>query len=389
MKLLDIRFLWSKRLILPVQHVAKILNYAREKHIKIRIYHQADNKTPVQISYNGWRALCEHFPFLLETESEDRGCVPFFIQQRQRAGLLLGGVLAMLLFSFLGGRVWDVRISGNTYLSDAQILQELENAGFGEGAALSSLDTKAIAGDVLLASQDLSFVGINMRGTVAYVHVVERMQQEEEDSSVQGSNLVAKTDAVIDTLSVKRGTIAVHRGQVVREGELLVSGITEGSDGSKLVRAEGEVFGRVSRRFEIVLPRNSTVRQTKQAQICSFSLVFWGKNINIYTNTGNLPPTYDTIYEIEQLYLGDNVRLPFGFARAVAVSYEEETTMLSDKELVDLAYARLEAELCLALKDGELLCKKIYGSFTEDSYTLICEAECLENIAKTVEFDAR
>ena len=384
------RFLWSKRFSLSARSFAAVLNYSREKRIKIKTYKKADDIIGVSVSHSGWLLLRAQFSFLQEMgEGQDSGVLPFLAGHKNRVGLLVGGIMALLLFCFLGGRVWDVRISGNTYLSDAQIAQELARVGLGEGQLLSELDTKAVARDAQLASQSLSFVGINVRGTVAYVHVIERKAQAGESGSREGGNLIASSDAVIDSLAVRRGEIAVKRGQVVKKGDLLVSGITEGSGGSQITQAEGEVFARVSRRFEIVLPRLSTVQQEKQRQTVGLSLVFWGKNINIYTNAGNLPPTYDTIYEEERLYIGDGVRLPFGLCRTVAVSCANESLPLSDEELVFLAQRRLAAELALALKEGELLCKKTYGSFTEDSYVLVCEVECLENIAELVEFDAR
>jgi similar to stage IV sporulation protein len=382
------QLLWSKTVLLPIRIVPSVLNCARDNNVKIKTYRAADDKTKLCVSCGGWQLLCRELPALQELEDVQKsGLLPFLAQRKARAGLLVGALLSVLIGSFLGGRVWDVRVSGNTLLSDAQIVQELEKAGLGVGTPLTGLDTKAVARDVQLSSDRLAFVGINLRGTVAYVHVMES-DVREEAQSYAGGNLIAAFDAVIEDLAVRHGSVAVKRGQVVKKGDLLVSGITEGSGGNRLVCAEGEVMGRVQRRIEIVLPRKSCAQTKANRQNIGFDIIFFGKRINICANTGNLPPTYDTIYKIEQLYVGDRVRLPIGIGRTVAVSYIDEEVTLSDQELVSLACRRLEAELALALRQGELVSKKTYGSFTEDAYVLVCEIECLEDIARLVEFEA-
>ena len=56
---------------------------------------------------------------------------------------------------------------------------------------------------------------------------------------------------------------------------------------------------------------------------------------------------------------------------------------------MSLAHRRMEEALQQMLREGELLCKKTYGHFTEEAYVLVCDISCLENIATSVEFDAR
>ena len=382
------QFMWNKIALLNERSALAVINYARDNNVKINTYRMADDQIELRTSCQGWQKICRAMPALSTLgDVRDAGFLPYLARHVMRAGLLVGALLAVLLTSYLGGRVWDVRISGNTQLSDAQIMQVLEHVGFGVGTPLSGLDTKAVARDVQLSSDRLAFVGINLRGTVAYVHVMESDVREEVRPS-GGGNLIAVSDAVVEDLAVRHGSVIVKRGQVVKKGDLLVSGITEGSSGDRIVRAEGEVVGRVHRQIEIVLPRNSHAQAQVVQQNVGFDLIFFGKRINICMNTGNLPPTYDTIYKIDRLYVGDQICLPIGVGRTVAVSYIGREVELSEQELIALACRRMEAELALALQGGELISKTTYGRFTDDAYILVCEIECLENIAGFVEFEA-
>ena len=143
-----------------------------------------------------------------------------------RVGLPIGALLAVILFGYLNGFVWDIRIRGNHELPTARIEEELRTAGLFVGVPFSLADRRQIANAALLSTTDLSYLSVNYRGTVAYVEVLERKEQPGGSPELSPANLVAAEDAVIEFLSVRSGDVRVHCGQVVRAGDLLVSGIT-------------------------------------------------------------------------------------------------------------------------------------------------------------------
>ena len=377
------------RIFLPACYYEAVWNALRDKRISCKIRHIAKGSISFDLSVSLWQALQrEYHPFVDEAVVTEVGLLPVLLRHRRRAGLLLGALLAVGLFCLSTNRLWDIRITGNEFLSDKQIIEELQQAGLTIGRPLSAIEDRAIAEDVLLHSEKLSYVSIHMRGNVAYVQVIERKAEENVEQLPDPCNLIATDDAVIESLAVKHGTVMVKPGQVVKKGQLLVSGIEEGSEGSRVLPAQGEIYGRVKREFSVTIPlREPKINGVVQAPL-QFSLILWGKSINIYANTGNLPPTYDTIYEREWLYLGIDTPLPFGYARTVAVWPRQHEGVLSSEAIVALAYRRMQQQLTQALSDGELLHKKTYGEFTEEAYILRCEAECLINLAERKEFEA-
>ena len=337
---------------------------------------------------NGVAILQASLPEKARLEVTWHGALPLLWRSRSRYGLLLGAIASALIFLSLSSFVWDVRVEGNSRLSDTKILAELKNAGLFVGASLRDLDQKQIAGDVLLASDDLSFVRVNMEGTVAHVTVRERDAAPETEKG-GFANLVAREDAVVEMLSVSAGSTQVHVGQVVKRGDILVSGVTEGLHGNRLIRAEGEVLGRVKRSFSVSVPKEIAVSGEEYRKNLSVSLLFFGKSINIYRNTGNLPATYATIYHSDVFCLGNSLPLPFGVERVVLHTSEESVRTLSQQEQVRLAYARLQEQLLPRLQGAELLYKSVTGGFDGNGvYTLTCTLETLENIAISQEFSA-
>lgn len=381
-------WLWNRTALLPMRYMKDIIDYSRQKQARIWVWKKEGGACCFCTSYFFFQVLQEQFPFLAEiSDRHDGGVIPFLVRYKNRIGIPVGCLLAIVLFSFCSTRIWDIRISGNSRLSDAQVRTVLAQVGLSEGRLLAGIDTKKIAGDTLLLSNELAFVGINLRGTVAYVHVMEHVSNREDETLLGGANLIASADAVIDSLSVKQGNVCVQPGRVVKKGDLLVSGITEGSTGSKLVCATGEVYGRVEQHFEICIPRTYPQTTETKREIEEISLVLWGKNINIYHNTGNYPSTYDTIYEKQRLYLGYNLRTPFEIVKKSVVTEEDATVFLDDEAMVRLAYRRSLSQIQLSLCGGELLQKKLQGRFTEEGYILSCDVMCLKNIAEVAEID--
>lgn len=317
----------------------------------------------------------------------EHGLVPLIIRSRARAGLWLGAGVALVLLLLSGGRVWDVRVQGNHRLSEGRVREMLTESGLQVGMVTASLDRKEIASAMLRSSEELAWVSINMRGNVAYVELIERATVPDGDQNTHPANLVAGCDAVIDSMAVERGEARVSAGQVVSAGDLLVSGVTEGAAGARLVRAGGSVYGRVQHRYTITVPRNSEIETISEEKLTGFSLIFFGKAINIYAGTGNLPSVYDTIYNQEQLYLFGNTRLPFGFVQTFGVVREKTGVSYGEDALVSLAMRRMEETLAAELGQAELLSRRVTGYFTDEAYVLICDVECIEDIAKTVEFD--
>ncbi len=381
------RLFFSYSIAVPAEKAECFLNLFLEKSINSWGYKRADNKFFFSTDKRGLLFIksVSNGSALILLE-EPHGLLSLLQKERHRSGLLLGGLFALLFFLLTSGLVWDIRITGAEGLSEAEIYEELASAGLSCGTPISSFDRAAFSANLLTSSEKISFVGVNFNGSVAYVQIMERKDPEKTPTFPGGANLVASQDAVIERLSVIRGEICVGRGDVVKKGELLVGGVTEGAGVSRFVYAAGEVFGRVEHTLSVTVPRTREKIAATEEQMLQISLKIFGKTINIYQYAGNLPPTYDTIYKETPLTAIGGQRLPFSLVtcRAQINTYVSETP--PDAETVRYAEETLAEELSAFLKDKELLRKDLHGVFGEHDYTLTATLLTRENIAVTQEF---
>ena len=323
---------------------------------------------------------------ILLNEGKPLGLFPHLWKKRARLGLLFGAVLSLFLFFCASSVVWDVRISGNEKMSDAEVRAELSAAGLGIGTRMDSFDRMHFTSSLLSRSENLSFVGVNFHGTVAYVQVMEQKKPEKDKAPVGGANLVASTDAIIESLGVVRGDPVVARGDVVRAGDLLVSGVTDWVGGSHFVYAAGEILGRVEHSLEVTVPRTRPEKIESAERMIGISVNFFGKNINIYRDTGNLPAEYVTIDRETPFVLKEGCTLPFSLSVEYAAFDRYKERRFSDAETVRYAEELMKNKLSAEMQGRELLEKSMQGTFQGDTYVLTCRVIALENIARVSEF---
>lgn len=316
-----------------------------------------------------------------------RGGVPHLLMQyRHRLGLLIGAVLGLALLLTSSHVLWDIRVSGNETLTTRQVLGELSASGLYVGMPLSELDTYRSEIQIQLDSDLISWCSINMAGTVAHVEIRERVPTPAE-SPLQPANLVARCEGVIEGLEVYTGNTVVERGQAVRQGDLLVSGVYDSQAvGWRVTRAAGRVLARTAHEFSVEIPLKYEQKVYVGEPIRQKTLIFFKKEIKLFKNTGILGGSCDKIDNVDSFVLGEGVSLPFSVLTEQYFPYEYREATRDHAQAEALAYYELERQLALSLPDAELLRKSITVTLTDDAYLLHCKVTCLEDIAEVREF---
>lgn len=314
--------------------------------------------------------------------------LPFLLRALcRRAGLLIGlfCILASLFLSQCF--VWDIRVSGNGSMTTSEVLAELRACGLYRGAYLPALRASQLENRVLIASDRIAWISVNMDGTVARVQIIESVTIPEKEP-IRPANLVATADGQIELLELYRGNAVVSVGQAVRKGDLLVSGIYDSqTQGLRYTRAAGSVFARTERSLRIEIPLAYTEKVALESECAEISLNFFDFSLKIFKRTGNSEQSCDII-ETERGFdaLGLS-SLPFYLTVTERIPYVESPAVRTHEQASTLAYAALERELALLSEDLLLLDKRISVTATEDGVILDCTLSCIENIAAQAEFD--
>ena len=127
----------------------------------------------------------------------------------------------LLLHICWQGQIWFIQLDCPGKLQ-ADVKKELARAGLVIGADKDKLDPNEIAEKLLAASDKLAWVGVEFHGTMARVRVVPKIMPQQGDT--RPCHLVATRDAELIHLIVYEGQGMVEAGEMVKKGQLLVSG---------------------------------------------------------------------------------------------------------------------------------------------------------------------
>lgn len=164
--------------------------------------------------------------------TEKRG-LPFAAGRMLRHRVLaVGLILSAAAMLWLSGRVWTIRVEGCVETTPGEILSLLSQAGLRTGARRQDLPLKTIKSDVMAGTDKLSRLTINFRGIHALVQVWERSEGPGQIDESVPCDVISPVTGIILRLRVRQGTARVKVGDTVQAGDVLVSGVIPGAEGS-------------------------------------------------------------------------------------------------------------------------------------------------------------
>lgn len=307
---------------------------------------------------------------------------------RRRYGIPAGIMIAAAIVIVSGRYLWDVRVNGCERISADVVEEQLAAYGLHPGTRISDADIDVIENSVLIASEDIAWISVNLNGSVAFVEIREKHSTPEEPEK-RPANIVASRDGQIESIEAYSGVPVVKAGQHVRCGELLVSGVYDSAAfGYRYTRARGEVRARTVREIRVEIPLTYEEKQYTGKEYSENMLIFFSKEIKLYGNTGFLVGTYDTICTVDNFCLFDGTPLPAAWRKITYLMYEQVAMTRSPDEAMELAYSELEARTSELIRGGAVMLRKnLTSSLTDTSYILDCTLTLIEDIADTVEFE--
>ena len=298
-------------------------------------------------------------------------------------GAILALVLTVLLFAFSSSRVWDVRVEGNERLTDRAVEEYLSAHGFRSGTLWRSVDKNKLENAILSDNSDIAWISVNRRGTVAYVRIAESENvgiQKEQGPSY--SNIVAECDGVIEQIVVESGAAAVKVGDVVRAGEVLISGVVENEKGVSFCRAQGSVKASCVTDLSAEASEKATVKELTGHKLRHIRLFIFDFSINIFKNYGNSGNGCDIIKENRSFALFNRFRLPLRIEKIYTAEYEEREYVRSGDEMIDVAKRQLDDKIYTMFRDADVLKLKTEGSFSDGVYRITARVVYSTDIGK-------
>ena len=369
------------------EDMARLVNLCAQARIAYRIHSFGESDAVISASlFSGvrLRALCERFGIAIEC-IQRRGLPSLLGRVLRRPGLILGALLCAVMITWASGVIWDVRIEGNGSVSSESIIETLDACGFGIGIRTKGLELDRIENRFLILNDEISWISVNVTGTVARVEVRELIEKDSRPDYA-ASNLVATKNGVVVRFDGVRGDIAVKLGEAVSEGELLVSGVYGGENtATRFVRCRGEVLARCERNISVSVPLEFEKKVYTGEQKIKKSLIFFKKEVKFFENGRNLYASCDTINRVEYFDLFGLGKIPIGIRTERYVEYE----LVADTRTVEMARAEakrlLWEDVYSGLPDAEVVEVSLSESVGDTHFTLTATVATVENIAKEQE----
>ncbi len=199
------------------------------------------------LSAHGYRKLKKVVPEKYSITVEKKAGAPFgYKRLSARKALLIGLAvlgIAVLIASLF---VWDVRITGIEKREALKLAKELQTLGVSVGTYKGGVDLKQIETRLMVDHDEFAWVNIKFKGVVAEIEVVPAIPAPELVDDSRPCSIVASKDALIESVTALNGRAAVAKGQTVRQGDTLISGLIWDEGLTRLlVAARGDVIGSV------------------------------------------------------------------------------------------------------------------------------------------------
>ncbi len=322
---------------------------------------------------------------LCTVEVVRRAGAPFFALRFRRRYIFIACFLIFAAALYLlSQHIWEIEVIGNSSVSEERILKALEKLGVGIGTLSEDIDTESLGDLMLLEIDELSWFALNIHGCRASAEVREKVIPPKVISNDVPVNIVAAKSGMIEKITALEGSAQVAVGDVVTEGQLLVSGLVDTAISVRMVHAQADVTARVWYVLEAKMPVEAWIKEYTGEEKSKFALSFAGNRINLYGDSSIIYEKCDKIIDRYRLELPGGFIFPVTLIKETYREYEQTEGELdgytSEEILKEILLARL-AEQC-GTEPSDI---RFDFDVTDGVLTARLTAECIEQIARPVE----
>ena len=312
------------------EQTLRFVNLCRNNGIELRHLIRKENAIQMEIDAKNFKKLR---PLVRKTHVKihilnRQGPAFFFYRHRRRWWFLLGAAACAGIIYVLSLFIWQIDIDGNSKYTEALILQALAQMNVKTGCRKSEIDLPGIEEELRIMYNEITWVSASITGTKLQIELREGNLKTSEVSESGPADLRADEDAVITNLVVRQGTAAVHYGDEVKKGDVLIEGrvfIYNEDETLKKVdylTADGDIYGRYQHIYEKNYRRKHEVREYKEKTWMILALEAYGKRIQVPDWQGIFRKTSDGD-RMEVWSWSKHFRLTPTFYLPLAVQYTE------------------------------------------------------------------
>ena len=278
---------------------------------------------------------------------ENKKGLPILMHKYRKRKIFLIAILVIAIFIFALSRfIWNIEIIGGNNIKEDEIRSLLSENGIEIGKRKGDFNLEKAINKIRMAREDISWIGIDIKGTNLIVKINEADKSPEIIDVNQVCNIIADKEGEISKLIVKQGTARVTVGDKVKIGDLLVEGVMEGKyTGNREVAAMAdiEVKKRAEKEEKQKLVQDIEVKTGNEEK--KIEIKFHKFKINFNKRVSNFEK-YDTIITAKKLKFFSNYYLTIEVSKITNLETKQEHKKYTVSELTDKIKLELEQKLC-------------------------------------------
>lgn len=285
--------------------------------------------------------------------------IPFIINKYRKRKIFIISLLVIMIALYASSNyIWNIEIQVEDNLTVENIAEDIDTAGLKIGMKKNDINTEEIINKIRLNRNDISWMGIDLKGTNAIVKVVKAKEKPELIDEKDYCNIVAKKAGTITKIIAQNGTAVVKEGDQVQEGQILIQGTMEGKyTGIRYVHSLGEVEAIVQyvKTEKIYYKKEENVRTGNKEE--KYKIKINNFQINFYKTLSKFK-IYDTIEENKKIKIFSNLYLPISVTKITNYEVEKNSDTYTVEEATEIGTKKLEQEIEKEIENKEKILRK-------------------------------
>lgn len=308
-----------------------------------------------------------------EVKVKQKMGVPFLAKRiYKQTGMWICAIISLTLLMGTSLFVTDVYIQAPEGIDKVELRKELKEVGIKPGVYKKSIERKEVRDHIMNEFNDIAYVSINVKGTNIFVTVTKKDESLAEKKETNYCNIIAKKNGIINKVIPRSGSQLVNVGDIVRTGDVLVSGANTKS----IPEVWAITFYESKQNASYI--EQTKVRTGNKKRV--YSISFYDKKFVLRRNIDF--KNYEIENKVHAFKLG-NYTFPIKIQtstfhevniKEVKKDKEEVKKKLKEKALKDLEYA--------IPVDSRIKNVKHQYKFKKDKLEYTVTVDTLENIAK-------
>ncbi|MCL2215950.1 MAG: sporulation protein YqfD [Defluviitaleaceae bacterium] len=374
--------------------VERFLNMAAYRGVYLWDVERTPKGVELNVSINGFKKLkgCAR-KTKCRTKIIQKNGLPFILHRYRKRKLLVGGILFFLTGLFvLSSFIWRIEIEGNDFLHQDTVMAFLEEQGLRTGALKFRLDDRELQRAILNNFPEVSWADVHTRGTRTTILIAEALPSQELLDRQSPTHVIATSEGLITAIVTGAGAPMVRQNDVVRPGDMLVSGILElepDTPGTALVyvHAYAEIWARRYHPIEFSVPfaYEEKIFTGRTANSHSLQLLFVGNRRITLPSGGNSFNSYDRITTRHQIGASGNYPLPFVLITEHYMEFTPQPRTRTPEEARDLAERLITSRIIREFDFGiDIVGRQVEFQETPDALIVTALITTHERIDKQV-----